>query len=101
MSGFSKRLTAGMAVVTLGAVAVATPAAARDGRNGAFFGGLVAGGLLGGVLAPRYGYNRGYSPGPYYDGGYYEEAPDCYIERRPIYNAYGDVVRFRRVRVCN
>ena len=95
---FRKFLTTGLAVAALAAAAAATPAAARDGRNGAFFGGLVAGGLLGGVLAPHYGY--GYPARPYYEGGYNEE-PDCWLERRPIYNAWGDVVRYRRVRICN
>ena len=91
-------LAAALTAVTLAAAVTATPAAARDGRNGAFFGGLAVGGLLGGALAG--GFRPRYEGGPYYAGSYYE-APDCWFERRPIYNYWGDVVRYRRVQICN
>lgn len=31
----------------------------------------------------------------------YDYAPACYFSRQPVLNAYGDVVGYRRVRVCN
>lgn len=34
---------------------------------------------------------------PYYDGDY----GDCWVERRPIYNNWGEYVGSRRIRVCN
>lgn len=37
-------------------------------------------------------------------GGYTEHHViyhDCYASRRPVYNHWGDVVGFRRVRVCD
>ncbi|WP_442754902.1 hypothetical protein ACNHKD_18235 [Methylocystis sp. JAN1] len=38
-------------------------------------------------------------------GGYYTEHRviyhDCYSSRRPVYNPWGDVVGFQRMRVCN
>jgi hypothetical protein len=35
-------------------------------------------------------------PGP----GYVEDAPDCWMERRPVYDDDGNFVGRRRVRVC-
>src|SRR5436190_22164416 len=77
-----KALTALAAAATITAATLATSTSAdawrwRGGWRGpAFFGGLAAGALIGGVLtAPYYGY--GYPPsyayygGPYYYGGYY------------------------------
>ena len=90
MSNARKIITATIAALTLGAtIAVsATPAEARYGRNAAFFGGLAVGALaLGALGATAYA-----SPGYAYGG--------CFIERRPVMNAWGDVVGVRRVRVC-
>ena len=89
MSNARKIFTATIAALTLGAtIAVsATPAEARYGRNAAFFGGLAVGALaLGALGATAYA-----AP----DTGY-----TCFIERRPVTNAWGDVVGVRRVRVC-
>lgn len=95
-------LMAALAATTLAGAMTATPAAARDGRNGAFIGGLLLGGIAGGALAqgqrPYYSGRPVYSPG-YYDGQQDYE-PTCWIERRPLYNHWGDVVRYRRVRIC-
>ena len=85
-----KTLTATLSALALGAtvLATATPAEAKYGRNAAFFGGLAVGALALGALAatsPSYA-------APVYGG--------CTIERRPVTNAWGDVVGFRRIRVC-
>jgi hypothetical protein len=113
------------AALTLGtfAIGAAGEAQARDGRNAALFGGLAAGALLGGALV---GANRGYAAPAYdypsypaypayggvparynYGAAPYDsyEAPvvvqQCWRERQPVYDNWGEVVGFRRVRVCN
>lgn len=83
--------TATMIVVALSSAAVfsATPAAAMtDGEAaaiglGAFAVGAVASGAMNGGSHERVIYH------------------DCYSARRPIYNHWGDVVGFRRVRYCD
>ncbi len=75
------------------------PGLCRNGQNAAFFGGLV-GGLAVGALAG--GFGGGYGHGYGYGGGYYNSGyNDCYIDSQPRYNHWGDVVGYRRVRVCN
>ena len=77
----------------------ATPASARNGQNAAFSGGLV-GGLAVGALAGGFGGGHGHGYG--FGGGYYNTGyNDCYIDSQPRYNHWGDVVGYRRVRVCN
>ena len=92
-SMLKKTLAASLsAAVMAGSLAsTSAPAEARYGRNAAFFGGLV-GGLAVGALAAG-AYRGGYVDADY--GG------DCWIDSRPVYNHWGDVVRYRRVRVCN
>lgn len=71
------------------AIVSATPAAAMtDGETaaiglGAFAVGAVASGAMNGGNHERVIYH------------------DCYSARRPIYNHWGDVVGFRRVRYCD
>ncbi|MCP8938777.1 hypothetical protein NK718_09650 [Alsobacter sp. SYSU M60028] len=121
-----KTLAAGLAAVTLaaGLMSGAPAAEAKDGRNAALFGGLAAGAVVGGAIAsaarPAYGYGytgsyyndgyyaptyRSYSPArSYYNGAYYNQETymrQCWRERQPVYDAYGDVVAWRKVRVCN
>jgi hypothetical protein len=87
-----------------GILASIVPVQAEDGRNAAAIGGLAAGALLGGAIA---GGRPAYDPGPGY--GYrgprrvYQEdyAPACHIERQAVVNSWGEVVRYRRVRVCD
>jgi hypothetical protein len=91
-----KTLVATIGALALGAtlVASASPAQAKYGQNAAFFGGLaagVAGTLAFGALSAR----PAYAAPTYYYGG------SCYFERRAVTNYWGDVVGFRRVRVCN
>jgi hypothetical protein len=91
---FKKIATTAVLVAGLSSAAIvstATPAAAfSDGATaaiglGAFAVGAVAGGAMSG-------------------GGYTDHRVvyhDCYSARRPVYNHWGDMVGFRRVRVCD
>ena len=92
---FKKTLTASLAALTLGMTVLtsATPASARGG-------GLLAAGIIGGLAlgaiaagsahaAPGY-----YAPQRVYGG-------ECWMERRAVHNRWGDVVGYRRIRVCN
>ena len=85
-----KIITSTAAALTLGATILAssTPAEARYGRNAAFIGGLAIGALaLGALAAPSYA-------APVYGGS-------CWVERQAITNRWGDVIGYRRVRVCD
>jgi hypothetical protein len=94
---------AGLLAVGISAASLSTAAQARDGFNGALFGGMAAGALVGGALAgagryappPPY-----YGPAPVYAGPRYYES-DCYVTRRPVYNSWGDFVGYNRVRECD
>ena len=90
MTNARKIFTASVTALTLGAsiALTATPAEARYGRNGAFFGGLAVGALALGALGAS----------SYYAPAY---AGSCYVERRAVTNRWGDVVGFRRVRICD
>ena len=73
----------------------AAPAEARRGRNAAIALGVLGGLAVGGLLANEYhhpGYYPAYNPG--YDN-------DCYWERRPIYDYWGNLTGYRRARICN
>ena len=85
----SKTLAAALTTTVIAGSLAATPASAKYGQNAAFFGGLAIGALAGGALSGGY-YNSGYG----YGG-------DCYFDRRPVYNHWGDVIGFRRIRVCD
>jgi hypothetical protein len=71
------------------AIVSATPAAAMsDGEAAAIgLGAFAVGAVASGAMS----------------GGYHERViyHDCYSARRPVYNAFGDVVGFRRVRYCD
>jgi hypothetical protein len=106
-----------LSLVVLGAPA---PASARDGQNAALIGGLAAGAVIGGVIAGgSQGYYRGepahdqyypayrtapaYRAYPAYSEFEVYDAPrprQCYAQRQPIYNHWGDFAGYRRVRVC-
>ncbi len=91
-----KTVTATLGALTLGVglAASASPAAAWGGgfhhhHGGGWRGpalGLGLGLALGGAYAAS-GYN----------GGYYSS---CTFERRPVFNRFGDVIGYRRIRVC-
>jgi hypothetical protein len=85
-----KLITGALAATVMAGSIMATMGSAEAGwryRRG-WHGGAVAAGVVGalalGALAA--------SAAPRYYG--------CHIERRPVYNAWGDVVGFRRIRVC-
>ena len=84
---FRKTLAAAMTTAVIAGSLAATPASAKYGRNAAFFGGLAIGALAGGAFAGGYGYGGGY-------GG-------CWIDSRPVYNHWGDIIGYRNVRVCD
>lgn len=97
---FNKSLVGGIAGLALVASVATTPAEARHGGEIAagVIGGLALGAIAGSAAANANGYNGGYAPAyaapqPYYGGG-------CYFQRRPIYDEDGELVRYRRVRVC-
>ena len=91
-----KTLTAAVAALSIGAAVTmsAGTAEAKGGHNGAFFGGVVAG-LVGGALLGGIANAN---------AGYVEVAPaygSCWLEKRPVYNQWGDFMGYRRIRVCN
>ena len=86
-----KTITATLAALTLGVtvLASASPASAGGYHRGFGWGPAAAigiGALAIGAIAA--------SSGPAY-------AADCYIARRPVLDAWGNVVGYRRVRVCD
>jgi hypothetical protein len=105
-----KTLTAFVAAAALTAATAATPTPADArcygcGVGAGLVGGLVAGAIIGSAVAssrPAYVV----APGPGYVAypGYAAAlpGPDCYWTRRPVYDAYGNVVgwRGRPVAVC-
>lgn len=88
---------AAAATLTIVSVAAPQPAEARHGRNGALFGGLAAGALIGAAVAggPYYAYG----PGPYYAPGPAYYGPGCYWTRQRVWTDWG--WRTRRVQVCD
>ncbi len=99
MNAISRKIFAGAfgaIALAVAATAGAAPAEARSGRNAAIIGGIAAGALFAGAIAahsaPRYGYGYGYG---------YVHAPSCWRERQPVIDPWGNVVRYRVVRVCH
>ena len=88
---FKKSLTVGLSALTIVASlsAASTPASARNG--GAIAAGIIGGLALGAMAAGAA--NSYYAPRRAYAGS-------CWIERRPVTNHWGDVVGYRRIRVC-
>lgn len=95
MTKFSKTtLTASigaLAIVASFAVSATPAAAGWHGHRGVGAGlavGLLGAAIVGGAIAasqPTYA-------APVYGG--------CELRRRPVYNRFGDVIGFRRIRVC-
>jgi hypothetical protein len=97
MTTFAKKtLTAAVAALSIGAAVAmsAGTAEAKGGRNGAFVGGVVAG-LVGGAILGGAAY------GGYHHVGYRRYHSDCWTEKRPVFNRWGDFRGYRYIRVCN
>jgi hypothetical protein len=97
MTKFSKTtLTASIGALAIAAsfAVSATPAAAGWHGHGYGYGGGLAAGLLGAaIVGGAIASSQPTSAAPLYDGG-------CELQRRPVYNRFGDVIGFRRIRVC-
>ena len=101
-----KTLTALTTAGVIAAAAVAVPAPAQAGNDGAIVGaavgGLAVGALIGSQYRPYpygYGYGYGYAaPSPVYYGGPYAYSR-CHIVRQKVWTNHGPT--WRRVRVCN
>ena len=88
---FKKSITMVVAAASIGATlaASAAPASAKPWKGGGFnHGGAIAAGLIGAIAVGAIASQA------YGNGG-------CYFERQPVYNSWGDVVGYRRIRVCN
>ena len=87
-----KFATATIAALTIGATIAlsAAPAEAKFGRKGALFGGIAAG-LVGAAIIG----SAAHAHGGYYEGG------ECWREKRPVYNSWGEFRGYRYSRVCN
>ncbi len=90
---WKKTTLAAVAALSLG-LSLATPASAQW-RGGWGPGPAIGLGVLGGVALGAAAANA--ANGPYYGPG---PGGDCWLERRPIFDEYGNRVGSRRVRVC-
>ncbi|MCW2284361.1 hypothetical protein M2323_002090 [Rhodoblastus acidophilus] len=85
-----KTALATLAVATL-VTSLSAPASANDG---AAVGAGIAAGILGGAMIGAAAANAAPPAPVYYD------APECWMERRPMYDEFGNYIGRRRVRVC-
>jgi hypothetical protein len=91
MINFRKTIAVGLVATTLGmgVATTSTPAAAWGYHHGGWgwgIGGVAAGLALGAAGAST----------PYYYG-----YSGCYFTRQPVVDGYGNIVGYRRIRVCN
>lgn len=97
---FKTRTLAAIAAVSIAATLAlgATPVQAKNGRNAALIGGIAAG--LIGAIATRNAYagQGGYDHGGYMPASGYGE---CWNERRPVYDSWGEFRGYRFTRICN
>ncbi|AZG78591.1 hypothetical protein EHO51_10620 [Methylocystis rosea] len=88
-----------LAALALGAASLAPIAPARADSAGpaiaAGIGGFALGAITGGALASS-APPVVYAPGPVYVA----PPPVCWVERRPVFDEYGDVIGSRPRRVC-
>lgn len=108
-AAFKTLATATIAAASVAAMLAvsAAPAQAKNGRNAALIGGIAVG--LIGALATRNahaghgGYDHGGGYIPVDQGGYTPVSGygECWNERRPVYNAWGELRGFRFTRICN
>ena len=88
MKKFATATVAALSVAAMLALSAA-PAEAKFGRRGAFFGGLAAAVVGTAILA----HSARSHAAPVYS--------DCWTEKRPRYNRWGDFRGYRYIRVCN
>lgn len=81
----TRLLSTTLAAAVLASSLGAAPAEARNGRKAAIAAGVLGALAIGALAAGA--------------AGGYER--DCWVERRPVYDYWGNVVRYRGVRVCN
>jgi hypothetical protein len=86
---FKKVLATSLAAAVLTVTLAAAPAEARNGRKAAIAAGVLGALAIGALAAGA----ANAEPGYYGD--------DCWYERRPVYNSWGDFRGYRRTRVCN
>ena len=70
----------------------AAPAEAKNGRNARLIGGIAAG-LIGAAIANSAARGQHYQA-PAYGG-------ECYGERRPVYDRWGEFRGYRLVQICD
>lgn len=111
MQTLAKIFGAGIAALAL----AAAPAHAAEGRNAALLGGLAAGALVGGVVGNALGQQNAQPQPEYveprpvvrrarpvYEQPVEEEVvSDCHFERRKSFDVDGNMVGYRRVKVCD
>jgi hypothetical protein len=90
MNAFKKTITVVVAAATIGATFASAPATAGwRGHHGGYGGGAAAAGVLGVLALGAIAASAASAPS------------QCWIERRAVTNRFGDVVGYRRIRVCN
>ena len=97
MTTTKKTLVSSLTALTLGAalIASAAPAQAKSWKYHHGHGGVVAAGVIGGLAL---GALAAASAPAYATPVYY--APTCYKARQAVTNAFGTVLYYRTVRVC-
>ena len=104
-SFLTKFIATGAGAVAIVATLGAATLPAQAGNGGAVAAGVI-GGLAAGAIVGSAVTNQGYyNGGPAYAAPVYGPPPGpygggCYLQRQPMYDAYGNVVGSRRVRVC-
>jgi hypothetical protein len=88
------------AAALIGALSSAPAFADGWGRGGGYFWGPAAAiGLIGGVVAgSALAATQPVYPAGY--GVYAEPEPTCYFARQPVVDGWGNLISYRRVRVC-
>ena len=103
---FSNSVKVIAAAALIGALSSAPAFADGWGRGGYFWGPAAAIGLIGGVVAggalaaAQPAYPSGYPAYPAGYGVYDEPPPICYFAREPVVDGWGNLISYRRVRVC-
>jgi hypothetical protein len=93
INSWTRPAVAAVAALTFGLAMASTPASAHDDWVGPGIAAGVLGGMALGAAAASAAQPRYYAPAPVYGG-------DCWIERRPVYDNWGNYIGRRRIRVC-